>query len=288
VTPSEQISIGHDDEIDVIALCRVVWGYKYLLLLTSGLGGLVAVYLALTATPIYRAEVVVTAVHDGGMSAAASLANQLGGLASLAGVNLAAGGGADREAEAVLMSRHLVEEFIKSQGLLSELSPKSKKPPTLWSGVKRFREGVLTIREEKLTGLTTVAIDWTDPVTAARWANGFVALANELIRARALDDSRRNIAYLNGQIAHTNVVEVQTVMYSLIEAETKTLMLANARAEYAFTVVDPAVPPEIRISPRRTLMVMLGTAVGLFIGLIAVFLLRMFGRRPHVGSVPTE
>jgi uncharacterized protein involved in exopolysaccharide biosynthesis len=287
VTSSEQISIGHDDEIDLIALCRVVWGYKYLLLLTSGLCGLVAGYLALTATPIYRAEVVVTAVHDGGMSAAGSLANQLGGLASLAGVNLAAGGGADREAQAVLMSRHLAEEFIKSQGLLSEFSPNSKKPPTLWSAVKRFREGVLTIREEKLTGLTTVAIDWTDPVTAARWANGIVALANELIRARALDDSRRNIAYLNGQIAHTNVVEVQTVMYSLIEAETKTLMLANARDEYAFTVVDPAVPPEIRISPRRTLMVMLGTVVGLFIGLIVVFLLRTFGRRPHVGSVPT-
>jgi uncharacterized protein involved in exopolysaccharide biosynthesis len=278
VIPSEQISNDLDDEIDLIALCRVVWGYKYLILLTSGVCGLVAVYLALTATPIYRAEAVVTEVHDGGMSAAASLANQLGGLASLAGVNLAAGGGADREAQAVLMSRHLAEEFIKSQGLLSELFPKSKKPPTLWLAVQRFREGVLTIREDKRTGMTTVAVDWTDPVTAARWANGFVALANELIRARALDDSRRNIAYLNGQIARTNVVEVQRVMYNLIESETKTLMLANARAEYAFTVVDPAVPPEVRISPRRTVMVMVGIFVGLFIGLTIVFLHRVLAK----------
>jgi uncharacterized protein involved in exopolysaccharide biosynthesis len=287
VTPSEQISVDHDGEIDVLALCRVVWGYKYLILLTSALCALVAVYLALTATPIYRAEVVVTAVHDGGMSAAASLANQLGGLASLAGVNLAGGSGADREVEAVLESRHLVEEFVKRQDLLPQLFPGVRKPPTLWFGVKEFRENVLSIREDKLKGMTTVAIDWVDPAVAARWANEFVALANEVVRGRALDDASRNIAYLNKQIAQTNVVEVQRVMYDLIESETKTLMLASARTEYAFTVVDPAVPPEVRISPRRALMVILGTLIGLFIGLIVVFFHRVLGR-PHEGSAPTR
>jgi uncharacterized protein involved in exopolysaccharide biosynthesis len=61
------------------------------------------------------------------------------------------------------------------------------------------------------------------------------------------------------------------VMYNLIEAETKELMLANGKAEYAFTIVDPAVPPEIRISPKRTLMVLVGTSIGLLLGgIIAV------------------
>jgi hypothetical protein len=40
------------------------------------------------------------------------------------------------------------------------------------------------------------------------------------------------------------------VLYNLIESETKTLMLANARVEYAFTVVDPAVVPGATCQPQ--------------------------------------
>jgi len=56
-------------------------------------------------------------------------------------------------------------------------------------------------------------------------------------------------------------------MYDLIEQETKTLMLANARTEYAFTIVDPAVAPEVRIQPKRTLMALGGLVAGLLIAL---------------------
>ena len=52
-------------------------------------------------------------------------------------------------------------------------------PLTLWHAVKRFRELVLTIREDDANGITTVSIEWTDPAVAARWANDYVALANE-------------------------------------------------------------------------------------------------------------
>ena len=108
-----------------------------------------------------------------------------------------------------------------------------------------------------------MTVEWTDPVVAENWANGIVSLANELMRAKALVDSQRNIEYLKKQIAATNVVEMQRVMYGLVESETKTLMLANARADYAFTVVDPAVVPEARVRPKRRLMVLTGVAIGL-------------------------
>ena len=114
----------------------------------------------------------------------------------------------------------------------------------MWLAVKDFKEGVLTIREDKRTGLLTIDVDWEDPAVAAKWANGFVALANERLRTRAIDEATRNIAFLNAQIPQTSVVEVQRAIYNLIESETKTLMLANVRMEFAFTVIDPAVPPE--------------------------------------------
>jgi uncharacterized protein involved in exopolysaccharide biosynthesis len=119
--------------------------------------------------------------------------------------------------------------------------------------------------------LTIVSVNWTDPVTAARWANDFVALANEMLRARAISQSQASITYLNEQIAHTNVVEIQRVMYNLIESETKTLMLANVKPEYAFAVVDPAVPPEVRASPQRTLLILLGLVFGAVMGAVVAF-----------------
>ncbi len=258
---------------DLAALWRIGWNSRYLLMLCSGVCGLVGLYIALTATPIFKAEVVVSEVHDGAMGGgASSLVNQFGGLASLAGINLPTNG-ADRTAPAVLQSRRLVEEFIKSQNLVPVLLA-DRKEPTLWKAVKEFREGVLVIREDKRTNLTTVAMSWKDPAVAARWANDFVALANELIRARAESDSSRDIAYLNKQVAQTNVVDLQRILYNLIESETKTLMLANARTEYAFKVVDPAVTPELKTSPKRTLIVIFATIFGFVIGLAVIFVRR--------------
>jgi uncharacterized protein involved in exopolysaccharide biosynthesis len=43
-------------------------------------------------------------------------------------------------------------------------------------------------------------------------------------------------------------------------------MLANVRAEYAFTVIDPAVAPEVRVSPQRVVIVFGCTLIGLLVG----------------------
>jgi len=268
VISSERVPVNRDDEIDIVTLWRVVWTSKYLILLASGFCALVAIIFALIATPKFRSETVIAEVRDGELrGAVGALTNQL---ANTAGITLP-GADSDRNAQAVLQSRRLVEEFIKSQNLIPVLLPETKLPPTLWFAVKTFRDSVVSIREDKRTNLTTVTIEWTDPKIAAQWANGFVALANELVRTRALDDSTRNIGYLNKQIAQTNVVDMQRVIYNLIESEMKTLMLANARAEYAFTVIDRAVSPEIRSSPKRTLIVLIGVALGLMIGITAAF-----------------
>jgi uncharacterized protein involved in exopolysaccharide biosynthesis len=282
---NESTAVGYRDEFDLAVLWRMAWDSKYVILICSGFGALVAAYLAFTATWIYHAEVVVTQVHDSTMSGAASLAGQLGGLANLAGLNLSLGSSADQQAQAVLQSRHLAEEFIQHEGLLPQLATHSTKPLTLWRAVKQFREDVLKIREDKRTGLTTIAIEWRDPAIAASWANKYVASANEMLRARALNDSSRDIEYLNKQIAKTGVLEIRSVLYNLIEAETKTLMLANARDEYAFTVVDAAEPPEARIRPQRALMVIAGILSGGLIGL-AIAYVRRTRERSLRGSLP--
>jgi uncharacterized protein involved in exopolysaccharide biosynthesis len=270
VNPDQPVS-SQRDEVDLVTLWRVIWRYKMLVGSVAAVFALAAAVIAMLMTPIFRAEVVITDARESNSMGAGLLSGQLSGLASLAGVNLGAASGAERDARAVLKSRHLIEEFIERNSLLPVLLQKSRKPPTLWRAVNRFQSSVLSIREDLRQGVAVVGIEWTDPTTASSWANGFVALANDVMRTRALQQSQRNITYLNEQVAKTNVVELQRVMYSLIEGETKTLMVANGRIEYAFTVVDPAVPPEIRASPKRTVIVLIGLFLGLLFGAIAAF-----------------
>lgn len=274
-----------DDDFSPGGLAKLVWRYRLLVAILTLGGALLAGLVAFTTKPYFRAEVVVTEVRDRGMGNVGSLATQLGGLATLAGVNLGgAGGMAGQESAAVLESHHLAEEFIKRNDLLLELLRGSSKPPTIWLAVKAFTQGVLTIRKDLHKGVTTVDIEWTDPATAARWANAYVALANELIRARALNEANRNIVYLNEQVAKTDSVDLRKVMYNLIENETKTLMVANGRAEYAFQVVDPAVAPEIKVGPHRLLMTFIGLLVGFGLGSVVAFMVEQIRRVRRDGA----
>jgi uncharacterized protein involved in exopolysaccharide biosynthesis len=255
-----------DDEIDLASVSRLVSGNK---LLIGSIGLLFAIgagVLAFTTPPVFRAEVTIVAVRERDINGS-GISGQLGALSSLVGVTLGQNGGSGPTADAVLDSRRLVEEYIKRNDLLPVLSPHASKPSTMWLQVKKFKEGSLTVRKDARKGVTTVAVDWTDPVLAARWANGLIALANDLIRTRALDDATRNIAYINKQLEQTNTVEMRQVLFDIIKNETKTLMLANGRTDYAFEVVDPAVTPERKIGPHRSIYIIVGFGLGAFAGL---------------------
>lgn len=271
-----------EHEIDVLSAFWAVWDQKYLVLAISLLGGLVAAAFALTAVPIYQAQVTVTEVSDTAMSGAGSLMGQLGSLASVAGLNLNTNG-SDAERPAVLQSRALIAAFVDKYNLTPLIQRKSEQAQSEWLAVERFRGSVFDLHEDKLKGTTTISILWRDPVVAARWANDIVGLANEMLRTRAIQESTRNIEYLNEQLKKTTVVEIQRVMYSLIENETKSLMLAQGRKEYAFSVVDPAVAPEIRYSPKRVLWVISGLFAGGFLGSLFVWV-RNAVRRHRTGT----
>lgn len=274
---SDHNSSDQDSELDFSALVRLVWHNKALICAASLAGGLAAAAVAFTTPPVFRAEAVIVAVHEKDLSAG-GFANQLGALTSLVGVSLGQPGNG-QASDAMLESRRLVEEFIKRNDLMPLLSKNAKRPPTLWLAVKEFKEGTLTVRKDTRRGTTTVAVEWTDPAIAALWANGLIRLANELIRARAIDDATRNIAYLNRQLEQTNAVELRQALFDIIKNETKTLMLANGRDDYAFEIVDPAVAPERKVRPHRAIITLGGLVLGGVLGTLIAFGLDLRRRR---------
>jgi hypothetical protein len=121
------------------------------------------------------------------------------------------------------------------------------KQPTLDEAVRKFTKTVRFSREDHTTGLVTVAVEWYSPDLAARWANGLVSMVNERLRTEATRNADHSIEYLNKELAKTNVVEIRQAIYKVIEEQVNNAMLANVQREYAFRVIDPAVPPRAQI-----------------------------------------
>lgn len=273
---TNQIAPDGYGEVRFAALWRVVVQRKYLVATFTSVLAIAAVVLALTATPMYRADVVIMQVKQSSLGGpAASVATQLGEVASLAGVSL--GPENSREPTAVLKSRDVIARFIQRYQLVPTLLKGASQHAGMWFAVRAFASQVLTIHEDPREGETTVSMRWTDPTIAARWANDFVALVNELLRERDLEQANRDLAYLKDQVSNTKDEDLRIVLYNLIQSEDKTLMLANERPDYAFTIIDPAVIPGERVSPKRTLIVIAGLAAGFLCGVLFALAMNVFG-----------
>lgn len=271
-----------DDDISLLDFSRAAWADRKLVVALVGAFAVLSVVVALLLPEKFRAEAaIMEATGASASSSAGAMLAQFSGLASLAGADLSRFAGDKGHAVPILKSRYLLEEFIARNELLPVLFAddwdheakrwrEPDEPPTVWLAVRMFQESILTIREDIATGLVYVTIDWTDPVVAAAWSNGLVALANDIVRERDRTTAERNIEFLNQEIERTSVLQLQQVLYGLVETEMQTLMLANANPEYAFTVIDPAVVPEKRVFPQRILLVLVGTFIGAFIALLVV------------------
>jgi uncharacterized protein involved in exopolysaccharide biosynthesis len=126
------------------------------------------------------------------------------------------------------------------------------------------------VREDDATGLVTLEIVWTDRVAAAQWANALVDRLNERLRQRTISEAQRSNDYLNKQLESANLLELRQAIFNLIEKNVSKIMLADARRDFAFRVIDPALVPDAdhNVSPHLFLRVSLGLVVGFILGLM--------------------
>ena len=271
----------HNDEISLVDIWRVLRRYRLTVLGIMLAAAFVSGTAALLITPKYRAEVLLAPVtdFDDKQNFPSSL-GEFGNLAVLAGIKL---DHKDRKIESVatLRSRRFTENFIEQNKLLPVLFPHlwdeqrgdwntdlvPGEIPTLWDAYYMFSENVRHVREDRVTGLVTLSVEWRSPQVAAQWANDLVAAVNTTLREKAVETSNQAIAYLREQLAVTSVVDLQQVLHRLIEAEMKKIILANINEEYAFKVIDPAVAPEEPFRPKLLPMVVLGLLLGLVAGM---------------------
>lgn len=299
-----------DDEIDLRELFGALWKGKWIIIATTFIFAVGGVLFALSQPNTYKAEVVLApAGESSGGGGLAAMAGQLGGLASLAGINIG-GGGTDSKAMslAVLQSRQFINAFITKHDLLvpllastewnegsgelvinpevyntetkqwlREVKPGKSVVPTDWEAHKAFKT-VFSTADSKDSGLVTLSVTHYSPIVAQQWVDWLVADLNLWMKDKSLTETKRNIGYLEQQLQKTDISDMRSVFYQLIEDQTKNLMLAEVEAEFAFKTIDPAVIPEEKAGPKRALICVLSVLLGGMLG-VAVVLVRFAFRK---------
>ena len=283
----------YDDEIDLRELFSVVWAGKILIVAITAVFALVSVGYALSLANQYKASAVVSPAQSGGSSLGA-MAGQLGGLASLAGINIGSGESNEtQEAMEIMQSWGFMEAFIQTHDLqvpiyaaigwdkgsnslklnsdlydatserwlIEDNESGENRAPSSWELYEKFRERV-AVSQDKTSGLINISVEYYSPQIAKQWVDLFIITINDYMRARKLEQVNRNIEYLTAQIDKTAIADMREVFYQLVEEQTKSKMLAEASPEYAFVTVSRAMVPEQKSQPKRALVCILGALLG--------------------------
>jgi uncharacterized protein involved in exopolysaccharide biosynthesis len=278
-----------NEGIDVRELANQLWQGRRWVISSLLLCALAMTVVAFVKTPTYRARTVLVPVSAEGdvlSSGAGSALGQLGGLASLAGINLGGHAAGVEEALAILKSRQFTESFIDRYQLLPILFDKKwndqegkwregVEQPTLTKGFIYFDKNVRSVEQDKKTGLVTLEITWKNRDQAATWANNLIEQLNAEMRVRAIDKSNASVAYLEKELESTNLVASRDAINRLIEAQIKQRMLANVTKEYSFRVVEKALLPDPiadRAGPGKAVLIAAGALGGLVLGAVIVLI----------------
>jgi uncharacterized protein involved in exopolysaccharide biosynthesis len=92
------------------------------------------------------------------------------------------------------------------------------------------------------------------------------------IRDKEVQEAERSIAFLKAESAENSLISLNEVFASLIEEQTKKIVLANASEEYVFEVIEPPVAAELKSEPNRALICILGTLLSGMLSVLYVLI----------------
>ena len=300
--PTSLYPVERGDELSLIELWKVLVEYKLLIIVFTALTTLGAIYYASTLPTIYKAEVLMIPA-SGGVSGG-SLSNRLGSLADMAGVSLG-GSSAGAEGEQVLarlktrsfLIKHIKEKNLKSILFADQWSTVEKRwidqEPSDREASELLLDMITTARVPKdKAGLVILSIEWKDPTNPekiANIANNLVKSMNSHAKKRAILEAVRSVSFIEKELEKTSLLNSQIILYSIIEQQMGTIMLANVRDEFVFKVIDSAVIPTRAETKPIFMIIFIGIVLGIFISSFLAVNINYFRRhleKNKIASAP--
>ena len=201
--PQNLATAYESNEVELKEIFSAVYAGKWIILVITCLFAVCSIMYALNQPDIYKAEALLAPSSSGVKGSGASVARQLGGLASLAGIALGDNSGGDKSLLAieVMKSRKFLTSFINNHKLLVpllaaqswnksanklQINPKlydekhkkwlsqAESPePSVWEAYKVLSK-VLNVSQAKDSGLVTVSIEHFSPFVAKDWVDWLI------------------------------------------------------------------------------------------------------------------
>ncbi len=368
-----------EDEINLLDCLIVLAKHKKLILYVTMGAAIATAIVSLLMTPVYKAETKILPPVQGGSGMAAQLLSQLGGIGAVAGGSLGVKTPNDLYV-GLVKSRTVLDRIIDKFDLMRLYKTRHRD-----AARNALETGVLNVRDDKKSGIITIAVEDKDPKRAAAMANAFVEELQKLNTGLAITEASQRrlffeeqlkaakvslgqaeeglksfqeqtgafniesqakaviegIGVLRAQIAAKEVelkvmktystsqnpdvrrveqtldglkaelaklegrggkghdplmptgrmaqigadyarqlrdLKFNEVLYGLLLQQYEAAKLDEAKDATIIQVVDKAVPPERRVKPKRTLMVMLSGIVGFVLSIFAAFLVEYYER----------
>ena len=299
--PRDDLQDTYDDEIDFRELFSTLWLNKKFILILTGIFAVLSVIFSLSLTNLYTSQalLVPTSLNSNSTS-------QYSALASVAGVNLGDSSPDVTLAIAFINSKKIIRQLIKHESFLPDLmaakkwhiksnsiiydddlyDKKNKKwvrevdfpfqqVPSEQEAFALFSKQI-NISEDKKNQLVTLSVEHISPSVAQQWTEWIIDEANTMVANLRIEEAESSINYLNEQIKLTPYAELRTIFFNLIQQNTQNMMLAKVSKQYALSIIDPPLIPEMKSNPQRALICILGTLLGGMLSLL-IILVRKYG-----------
>ena len=300
--PTDQLNNNYDDEIDLRELFHVLWDNIFYIGAITSIFSLISIIYALMLPNIYQSQAVMMPMEaNQGMS---GMLGQYSGMASLAGISLPSEAGSKaQEAIARIESfeffsnsflPHIKLENLmavkkwnqasntltydasafnsESRQWLRKVKPPTSTIPSLQKAYKQY-QAIMSVNEDKKTSFVTLSVEHKSPVIAQQWVEIMMDQIDQVMRDQDRQTALQSIAYLNSLAPTVNYEEISKTLASLQQEQMKRLMMVEANENYIFKVLDSPIVPEMKVKPKRSLIVILGTILGIMLSVLGVLVL---------------
>lgn len=274
-----------DEEIDILEVAKNILKYKYFIFILTSVFAIISVVVALTLPVTYKSSVIL-------IESEPTAAPKIGGMASLVGLDLG-GAGSSKTAIAlqVLKSRKFFIDFDNKRNAIPLMlaSKWNKQDNTLtwpegydqksqkWiNGSKPTQHYIydnvyrklLGVREDPITNIIEISYIHSSPKVSKQIVDWLIIDLNEQLKNDDLYEAEKSLDYLYIELEQAKSLEVRELITSMIKNKLQLKTIANSRKDYRFKILDPAIAPELKFRPVRSVVCIIITVVGFFISLL--------------------
>jgi len=259
----------YEDEIDLADLLRVLLKRKKIILGLVFFGTLLTAVISLIMTPIYQSKAVIAPVQQQqGLGGAGAM------LAAQFGISMPPSGNV-AELVSLLKSNVLREKVIKRLDLIGGFfKPEDLKDKTdlekLWEAL-RYMEKAMKVDFKTKDNIVEVSMEFKDPEMAKKIVDVMLEELQNHMSQEAKRVAETNRRYLEEALSSTSDPFIKSNIYNLIAQQIQQGMLAEAKENFAFKIIDPPKVPDKKVKPKRRVMVMVAFVTTLFGGIFLAF-----------------